>query len=214
MLINCDLGEWESREDTRELMAKIDAANVACGGHAGSVETLCYCHELAEEWAIKMGAHPGMAAERGRGDELPTRAEFVELLKRQVGIYQEAVGNPHHVKLHGTLYHAVEKDEALADLYAQFLEKERFSVFSLAGGRFSGLAKGGGLTVYEEVFADRGYQDDGTLIPRSEEGAVLDDVDLVRKNVGVLKKGGLAQTICVHSDSPHVSAILDLLRAS
>ena len=108
-IINCDLGEWEAPETTRELMSLIDAANIACGGHAGDEERMKWCVDLAAEFGVLVGAHPGLAEAGGRGEELPKPDGFRDLLEEQCARLEKIANGLHHVKLHGTLYHAVEK---------------------------------------------------------------------------------------------------------
>ena len=100
---------------------------------------------------------------------------------------------------------------ALADVYLDFLLEKEVAVFALAGGLFSQRAGAAGLVVYEEFFADRGYQVDGSLIPRGQPGAVVSNPDAVLQRMERRQEAGGNQTICVHSDSPGAVAMLSTL---
>ena len=211
ILVNCDLGEWEPPEMTQQLMSLIDAANIACGGHAGTRESMENCVQWAREREVRIGAHPGIDGAKGRGGLLPTPKEFRELLEKQCGGLAEIAGGLHHVKLHGSLYHAVEKVPELSEVYLDYLLENQWAVFSLAGGEFSREADRGGLTVFEEVFADRGYQEDGSLIPRGQPGDLVSDPREALEKVKLWRGEGRRLTVCVHSDSPGVLPMLEAL---
>lgn len=229
ILINCDIGENESDERTEKLIAWIDAANICCGVHAGGQSKTRKTLKLAAGAGVMIGAHPGMPADGGRGGELPSAEDFGKLLEKQLTnfiAYADHIETwVSYVKLHGSLYHAVEHDEALADVYLHSLQSigSGFGVFALSGGAFQKKAKRAGLIVHEEIFADRCYRPDGSLVPRSEEGALLDAETALRRfqkwrRSGLMDtvSGGTilleADTICVHSDSPDAETLLAGLR--
>lgn len=229
ILINCDLGEHETDERTARLLELVDAANICCGVHAGSEAKTRSTLLLAAQKGVLVGAHPGLPADGGRGPELPGPEAFCVLLEAQLNqfiaiadAYETWVG---YVKLHGSLYHAVEHDEVLAEVYLHCLKSVGmgFGVTSLAGGVFQKKAKAAGLVVREEIFADRGYRGDGTLLPRAEIGAVLDAETALARFEKWLGSGRMdtadggaialqAQTICVHADSPDAETLLAGLR--
>jgi UPF0271 protein len=231
LIINADLAEDEPDALTKALMGLIDAANICCGVHAGSLAKTAAALALARDAGVRVGAHPGMVAGGGRAGGLPAPAEFAKLLDRQVGSFRDlaaragvAVG---HVKLHGTLYHAVEADEALARVFLEFLANESgdLEVFALAGGRFAPLARAAGVRVIEEAFAERGYLACGRLVPRGQPGAVLVDPAAVVERLAHWRSSGqmrtldgtsfplAARTLCVHADNPQALGILRALRA-
>jgi UPF0271 protein len=130
-----------------------------------------------------------------------------------------------HVKLHGSLYHAVERDESLRERYLEFIDRQELSlsVFCLAGGKVAIEAKARGIKVYNEAFADRAYLPDGSLMPRSEAGSVLTkEQALARFEVwrrqGYMPAGDdeklllSADTLCVHGDSPGSLEMIKALR--
>lgn len=230
MILNADLAENEPDQLTAELLDWVDAANVSCGVHAGGPGKTQRALGMARDAGVSVGAHPGLGEHGGRGSRLPGVAEFGELLRRQIGEFRQladhaglAVG---HVKLHGTLYHAVEDDERLADEFVRFLTTEvpGMAVFSLAGGGFAQRARAAGVRIIEEAFADRGYLTTGGLQPRGEPGAVLSEPELVVERIGAWRASGrmpcagggsvelTAQTLCVHADNPAAAAILRALR--
>ena len=230
LLLNCDLGENESAEQTERLMARVGAANICCGVHAGSVEKTRATLELAKRFGVFVGAHPGLAIAGGRGGEFPSVAELDTLLQEQMGsftVLAGQVGVPvHYVKLHGTLYHAVEQDDQLAEVYLNRINSMDTSVgiFSLAGGRLAPAARAEGIRVWEEAFADRGYTERGQLVPRDQPGALIDGVATAVERLRHWQQTGematvdggrvafRAETVCVHSDSPNALQLLEALR--
>src|SRR5689334_13244994 len=117
--LNCDLGEGEPKAKTRALMRACASANVACGGHAGNVESMVFCVSLAKELGVRVGAHPGVwdRAGAGRNEVQLSPAELELLLLQQIGalgqVCEKSGVSLHHVKLHGTLYHLTESDRKL-----------------------------------------------------------------------------------------------------
>jgi UPF0271 protein len=228
--LNCDLGEGEPPARTRALMRRVTSVNVACGVHAGDVATMERCVRLAKAMGVKVGAHPGVAGAFGRGEVRLTPAELRRLLRAQVGELQRCTEQQgvrlHHVKLHGALYHAVEREPALGRCYVETVSREftGLTLYALAGGRLAALGQSRGLTVWEEAFLDRGYRDDGSLVPRSEAGALLTSPAPVRARLqSLLERGGWAtvsggwvnlspRTLCVHGDTPGALRLLAAIR--
>lgn len=220
--VNCDLGEGEPRARTRALMRWITSANIACGGHAGSVDSMRACVRAAKQLDVRVGAHPGPWSrdDRGRGAIATTPVELTLLLLHQIGALAVIAAGEgvrlHHVKLHGGLYHAVESDARLTRAYLDCVSAHwpRAAVYALAGGRVARAAQRAGVRCLAEAFADRAYRRDGSLVSRTEPGALVDDVDAVEARVSGLTRGkGIAavdgtrimmrvDTICVHSDTP------------
>ena len=225
--LNCDLGEGEALARTRALMRSITSANVACGGHAGDAKSMAACARLAKRYGVRLGAHPGPWDRKsmGRGQIAITPDEFEMLLLHQVGaleVVARAHGlHLHHVKLHGALYHASETNEALAHRYLASVACwwPRAKIFARAGGQVARLARRRGLNIWEEAFVDRAYQDDGSLVPRTERAALLTGLPSVIKRVQmILHRGEVLtvtggsvrlrpQTVCVHSDTPGAVAL-------
>ncbi|MFO1462128.1 MAG: 5-oxoprolinase subunit PxpA [Verrucomicrobiota bacterium] len=218
--LNSDLGEGESPARTRALMGIVTSANVACGGHAGTAETMDRCVRLAVEFSVRLGAHPGLPGAFGRGTTRISPGELELLLIHQISalmrIAKARSCTVVHVKLHGSLYHATEQEPKLTAVYLQALGRwfPGLRVLALAGGRVAAAARTSGIPVWEEAFLDRGYRRDGTLVPRGLPGAMIADVSDVRRRIrevgrgqGVETEAGgrwamRPQTWCVHADTP------------
>lgn len=212
-MLNADLGEHEPAPRTRALMGLVDMANIACGGHAGSIVTMTNAVRLALAEGVKIGAHPGMAAEFGRGEANISPADLATLILQQTSVLAAIARREgarlHHIKLHGALYHATEKSPALARAYIQTVEEffPKLKIVALAGGRVARLA---GSRAVAEVFAERGYRPDGTLIPRSESGALISNPREVVRRLPALR----GDTVCIHADSPNALRIARAVRAA
>jgi UPF0271 protein len=220
--LNCDLGEGEAPSQTRLFMRWITSANVACGGHAGDLRSMQTCVRLAKKFGVRLGAHPGLAghSDFGREQREITGDELELLLLQQVGALERLARVHrvplHHIKLHGALYHVSEADDALGRRYVRAVAQwwPGTKIYALAGGRVARMARQAGLGVWEEAFADRGYRDNGGLVPRSEPGALLRDVrTIVERLERIVERGQILtvtgktlpvqpQTICLHSDTP------------
>lgn len=229
--LNCDLGEGEPLAKTRALMQHITSANIACGGHAGDGESMRACLRLCRELGVRAGAHPGLCDREnfGRVERALTPAEFRELVAEQVEalsvIAQEEGVALTHLKLHGALYHMVEKDAGLAKALIGFVRESRpeLEIYGVPGGRIDGLAQKNGISFRGEVFADRAYTAQGLLMARSETGAVLTDLDAIAGRIREWIRSGEmvaidganfflpGDTICVHSDSPRAVEVAERL---
>jgi len=231
--INCDLGEGESREHTQALMRHLDAASIACGGHAGDDESMAACLDLARKQGVLTGAHPGFPDRTTFGRDVPSEfgsMELRELLDHQVGrlaaIARDLGTSVRHIKLHGALYHLVDHDVRLGTAYLDHIARRwpRLTILSRSGGDVSRRAGMFGLRVLAEGFLDRAYRNDGTLLPRGESGAVLEDpAEVVRRCQLLLDQGGwpsvdgtwlpiAAETLCIHGDSPGAVRMLEKIR--
>jgi UPF0271 protein len=216
MKINADLGEGEPPARTRALLRIVDLANIACGGHVGDLASM----ERTVRWAraenVSIGAHPGVEGNFGRGVGVAlSPAEFALLLTQQVGgfatVCVAAGATLHHVKLHGALYHAVENSPRLAEIYVKTLRRlfPGVSVVAFAGGGVQAAARKARVPALAEVFAERGYRADGTLVPRGQAGSLIVNPRDVAKRVPDLR----GDTICVHADSPNAVRIARAVRA-
>lgn len=221
LLLNCDLGEGESAVRTRALMREIDLANVACAGHAGDVASMETCLRLAMEHGVKPGAHPGYPdrVSRGRAAVTPTPEAFTLLLIQQIAtletVARRAGVRLHHVKLHGSLYHLTESSAPLRSVYLETLRRHwpKLTVIASAEGHVLAAARECGLKTLAEVFADRAYDRDGRLLPRTIDGALIRNARAIRTRMkSFIQTGALtavngelirlrANTVCVHSDT-------------
>jgi UPF0271 protein len=233
--LNCDLGEsfgaWTMGDDAG-VMPWITSANIACGFHAGDFSTMHKTVLLAKQHGIAIGAHVSLPDLQGFGRRemkvTPNDAHAMTLY--QVGAlaaFARAAGTRvAHVKPHGALYNMAARDAALADAIARAVRDFDASMIlvGLAGSELPRTGAALGLPVAHEAFADRRYEADGTLTPRSVQGAVIEDVDTaVAQAVKIATQGKVeirtggertlrADTICVHGDRPDAALFARRLR--
>lgn len=228
--LNADLGE--GCENDSALMPLITSANIACGFHAGDAQTMRQSVLLALKHGVAIGAHPSFPDRENFGRtamQLPPEVVYAQMLY-QIGalaaIARAEGGALTHVKPHGMLYNQAAKDPALAEAIASAVYRIDPSLI-LVGLAGSELIRAGvhyGLATREEVFADRGYLADGSLVPRSEAGALIhDDDEAVARtlemvlNGRVMSRDGVwatvnAQTVCLHGDGAQALAFARRLR--
>lgn len=225
--LNCDLGEGAGHD--AELMPMVTSANIACGAHAGDLESMIETVELAAKHRVHIGAHPGYfdLHDFGRKEREINGPEAGRIVLMQVEqLYEVAGEKMTHVKLHGALYNQVSRDLYLAESVATDLGRlwPQLTVYALAGSTFARAARSRGLRVAEEVFADRTYQRDGTLTPRSQPNALITDENAAVAQVMQLVQRGtvfatdgteiplIADTVCLHGDAPQAVAFAKRLR--
>ena len=222
--LNCDLGEGAGHD--AELMTLITSANIACGGHAGDERTMRATVELALKQGVGIGAHPGLNDREhfGRRETPITPAEAQTLVLAQIRalqlIVQPCGGRLVHVKPHGALYNMTARDMALARAVAEAVREfdPQLVLFGLAGSQLLSAGRACGLRVASEVFADRTYQPDGSLTPRSRPEALIQNEDAAVAQVLRMVREGRVQavngtdvpvqvdTVCVHGDGLHAVA--------
>lgn len=221
--INCDMGESFGRytlgSDT-DILDYITSANIACGFHAGDSGTMHRTVVAALQKGVGIGAHPGLpdlvGFGRRRMDITPTEA--YDMVVYQIGAlygFVKAQGaKMQHVKPHGALYNMAAKDFALADAIAQavYNVNPTLILYGLAGSELIRAGKQVGLRTASEVFADRTYQQDGSLTSRQEAGALIEDdaasiaqvVEMVTRAQVTAQHGEkvsvTAETVCIHGD--------------
>jgi 5-oxoprolinase (ATP-hydrolysing) subunit A len=235
--LNADLGEsfgaWTMGSDA-ELLQVIASANIACGFHAGDPVVMRETVRLAIGNGVSLGAHPAFPDLQGFGRRVMQLSpkELEATLLYQVGALQAMAaaegGRVTHVKPHGALNNMACADEAMAATVARAVKALDPQLILLAPA-LSALERAGeaaGLRVAREVFADRSYQADGQLTPRSQPGAVLHDAaDCVRHVQRMLDAGGIVtadgqrlptpiHSICVHGDGPAAVAAARAIRAA
>lgn len=218
--LNCDLGEGGPHDAA--LMPLISSANIACGGHAGDEPTMRATIALAMKQGVAIGAHPGLAdrANFGRIERPLSDAEARELVLTQIGnlqrLAEELGARLVHVKPHGALYNMAARDPALARAVARAVYEadSRLALVGLAGSRLTEAGAECGLRVLHEVFADRTYQADGSLTPRSQPDALIRHESVAAAQVLRMVRDGIvratdgsevpirADTVCVHGDNP------------
>jgi UPF0271 protein len=237
--LNCDMGESFGRYTLgcdAEVMPLISSANIACGFHAGDPTVMHKTVRLAAEHGVGVGAHPAFPdlVGFGRREMKLSPRELRNAIIYQLGALQgfaRVAGVPlQHIKLHGALYTLTMHDEAMSQIVVDAIQAfdESLIVFGLGDSPFMTIAQRFGLKTAREVFADRGYNDDGTLVPRQQPGAVITDSTAVVERVlemvterRVTSVTGTKislnfETVCVHGDTPgateHVRRIVAALR--
>jgi len=218
--LNADLGEGAGHDD--ELLALVTSANIACGFHAGDAETIRRSIEAARDRQVAVGAHPSLFDRENFGrKELPVKPDEVfDAVVYQLGIFQAiadaAKVRPNHVKPHGALYNMAVRDQELANAIGRAIAKVDTKLILFAPQN-SALARAGetsGLQIAHEVFADRNYLSDGSLVPRTRPDALLHDPEeAASRVVRMLGEGKVrsvegvdvdvrAETVCLHGDTP------------
>lgn len=224
ILINCDLGEWETQEKTTRLMENIHMANIACGGHAGSKASIQLCDSLARQNGVLTGAHPGVMGNKGRSiPEGFTLDDFIHVLENQIQFYLDAGAYLHHIKLHGALYHLSEHNSQVRSVLLDYVSKHETKLVCLAGGEVAREALIRNIPILQEAFLDRQYQSNGCPVPRNEPNAMLTNLDEIKTRIAYLGETGelkdsegdsfpvVVDTLCIHSDSPNST---DIARAA
>lgn len=215
MTLNCDLGEGIGNDAA--LMPYIDEANIACGFHAGDAFTMRETVALCIRHGVKMGAHPSYLDREnfGRKEIELSPEEIYLLVKKQIEtlnqIVKTAGGTLNHVKPHGALYNTSAKNPEVAKAIAKAVKDVSgdLILFGLKGSLSIEVAQKMDLKTAEEAFADRRYENDGTLTPRSQPGACFTDVQDVLNQVEKIK----ADTWCIHGDGPHALEFAKALKA-
>lgn len=234
--LNCDMGEgfgpWPMGNDA-ELMKFVSSANIACGFHAGDPATMRKTVEVAVKRGVAIGAHPGFPDLQGFGRRAMSLRpqEIYDLVLYQVAALKgicEANGTKlRHVKPHGALYNQAAADAAMAGAIANAVAKldPNLIVYGLSGSFLISAAKTAGLRAASEVFADRTYQENGSLTPRTDPNALVADpaeaarqaLQMVAEKIVISTSGKAvnlnAETICIHGDSEHAVEFASAIRA-
>lgn len=235
--LNCDLGEgfgtWTMGDD----LAMLDLAssvNIACGFHAGDPDIMLETVRLAKQRGINIGAHPGYRDLHGFGRRpLPglSSSQIEAMIAYQIGALQAVAAlaghRVSHVKAHGALSNVACADATTARAIASAIKAVDPSLFFVVLPKTE-LVKAGdaaGLALIHEVFADRAYEDDAQLVPRSKPGSVLHDTDQIASRVvrmvqdkAIISTSGKVikvdiDTVCIHGDTPGAVAIARAVRA-
>jgi UPF0271 protein len=218
--LNADLGEGAGHD--KELLALVSSANIACGMHAGNAQMMREALLAAKERGVAVGAHPSFDDREhfGRREVSLPPHEIFTLLVYQLGAFQALAHSlgikPRHVKPHGALYNMAAREEEIADsiVRAIMAVDRKLILFAPTNTELSRAAEGNELHVAREVFADRNYMPDGSLVPRDHRQALLHDpVEAANRVYGMLRENKVraidgsilrveADTICVHGDTP------------
>jgi UPF0271 protein len=200
----------------------VTSANVACGVHAGDERTMDATVRAAARHGVAIGAHPSYPDRENFGRTAMARtpeqisADVSEQIRTLDAIARVHGTRLHHVKAHGALYNVAARDRTVADAISRavYAIDPQLSVVGLAGGEQLTSARAFGLRAVAEVFADRGYRPDGSLIPRGEPGALIDDIDAAVAQALALARSGAGETICLHGDGPHALEFAHAIRAA
>lgn len=233
--LNCDLGEsygaYMIGMDER-IIPLISSANIACGFHASDSLVMEKTVKLAAENGVAMGAHPGFPDLQGFGRrEMKMSPEEVKAFTiYQVGAlatFAKAAGKRlQHVKPHGALYNMAGKDEKLALAICEGIKQvdENLIVLGQSGSQMQFAAQALKLSFAKEVFADRAYEEDGSLVARSKPGAMIEDEqEAVSRVVRMIKEGKVTaisgkdisievDSVCVHRDGPKALAFVEKIK--
>ena len=230
--LNADLGEGGANDSA--LLQLVSSANIACGFHAGDAGLMVQSVREALKYGVAVGAHPGYPDRENFGRtamDLPPETVYAQTLY-QIGalaaIVQAQGGELQHVKPHGMLYNQAAKDPALADAIARAVRDcdSQLILVGLAGSELIRAGQRLGLTTRQEVFADRGYQPDGSLVPRTQAGALItDEGKALAQTLEMVRAGRVtavdgtsanvqADTVCLHGDGEHALQFARRLRAA
>ena len=235
--LNSDLGESFGRYTLGmddKIIPLITSANVACGYHASDPVVMEKTIALAKEAGIRVGAHPGFPDLMGFGrrnmNVSPAEAKAYTLYQLGAldGFCRAAGVKLQHVKPHGAFYNMAAKDYKLSVAICEAIKNfdKDLIVLALSGGELAKAAKDMGLRTALEVFADRGYEEDGTLVDRRKEGAIITDeqeaIDRVIRMVKEKKVTAVtgrdisiqADSVCVHGDGVKALAFVEKIRAA
>ena len=227
--LNSDLGEGVGGDAA--VFGLVTSANVACGGHAGDEASMRACVALAIEHGVSLGAHPSYPDREGFGrrdteiDADQLRAEIADQIAALAGIATSAGTRVRYLKPHGALYNRVAVDPVQADTVALAAKDAGLPLLGLAGTAIQAAADRHGLLFFREAFVDRAYLPDGTLAPRSVDGAVITDpIVAAERAVRMVLDGTVPamdgtvlrvelDSLCVHGDTSGAVAMAMAVRA-
>lgn len=230
--LNADLGEGMGADSA--LLDLVSSASIACGGHAGTPATMRSALIAATARGVTIGAHPGFADPEhfGRRRLLLPPAELDAQVRDQVSTLMDMAtdigADIRYVKLHGALANMAAEEPAIAAVAFAAVSglKSGLGVLAIDNSAQVEVAEGLGFPVVREAYADRAYQSNGLLVPRSEPGAVLHDAGLIAERAVRLATEGVlvaidgtvfetaAQSLCVHGDTPEAVEIARTVRES
>lgn len=227
--INCDLGEGLPND--AELMPYISSCNIACGGHAGTVETIDKTIALALKNKVKIGAHPSYPDKENFGRKLMQISpnELQKSLENQLQLFIDRLklqnAKLHHIKAHGALYNASAKDKSIAEIIIKSVKSIAENVFLYVpfNSKIEKIAKENNLNIKYEAFIDRNYNENGSLVSRDKENAVITNPKEALQHLLKMVKNQQIQTIsgkkittkadtfCIHGDHKNAIGLLKYL---
>lgn len=210
MNLNSDIGEGAGEDEA--ILAQIDSANICCGVHAGSVMITIATAWRCQKLGVQVGAHPGYddRAGFGRVDRSVSAKEIEALIAFQVASIA-AVAPIAYIKPHGALYHRCQRDAEAADALARVAKSVGVGIMGQPEFEIVAAAGRADVPAYREGFADRLMLPDGSLVPRTQEGSVLNPV-LAAQQAVTLARSGRFDTICVHGDTKGAGVVAAAVR--
>lgn len=214
--LNADLGEGIG--DDAAMLALVSSASIACGGHAGDEATMREAVRHAVAHRVRIGAHPSYPDREHFGrrpltlDPTTLRTLLTEQVRSLAQIAHDGGAHVSYLKPHGALYNTAMTHDAVATVVLDVAETALATpmpVMCLPGSRLRALAIGRGIATITEGFADRAMRPDGTLVPRSQPGAVLHEPEQIAARV--VELAGRVESICLHGDTP---GAVELARAA
>lgn len=221
IVLNLDGGEHD--DEPEALYALADVVHIACGGHAGDEASMDRVVQACLRSGTRFGAHPSYDDREGFGrraqEVLPEllAASIAEQCTRLLRVAERHGAGLVSAKPHGALYHAAHADEATARACVAGVARALgtgVAIVGLAGGALERAALAAGLAYQREAFADRGVRADGSLVPRGEPGALIEDEAVAAARARALAARGDVDTLCVHADTPGAVAIARAVRAT
>lgn len=235
--LNCDMGESFGNYicgSDDEVVPFITSANVACGFHASDPLVMQKTVAMCKKNNVSVGAHPGFPdlVGFGRRKMQVSPAELKAMVMYQIGALQAfCLANGvslAHVKPHGAMYNMAGKDEKMAMAICEgiYAVNPKLILLGLAGSKLLTAAKKTGLRIAQEVFADRAYEEDGSLVARNKAGAMItDETEAIARVISMIKMQRVqaitgkeiavkADSICLHGDSPKAVLFAQKIRSA
>jgi UPF0271 protein len=216
--LNADLGE--GFPDDEAILRRVSSAGICCGAHAGGREVSLRAIEAAVRFRVVIGAHPGYPDREGFGrrEQVVSGAQAEAMVREQLDRFEgwaaEVGALVQFIKPHGALYNQAQRDPRIAAGVIAAVIDRGLPILGLPGSVLEHQAQSMGLRFVAEGFADRRYRADGSLVPRSEPGAVIEDPIEVESQTISLVEGGRVETICLHGDDPQASNLADRIRSA
>ena len=230
--INVDLGEGVGNES--QLMPHISSCNIACGGHAGDIETMRTVVKLAKKHGVKIGAHPSFPDKENFGRkamEMPSVVLYKSIKKQMrdlLNILKDEHARLHHIKPHGALYNVAAVDEKIAKTIIEAIKSIAIPIKLYVPYKsvIADVAIKNNIAIKYEAFADRNYNDDLTLVSRAENNALINDEVIMFnhvyrmistekvKAISGAETAIIADTFCIHGDNLEAVNLVKALRAN
>jgi 5-oxoprolinase (ATP-hydrolysing) subunit A len=217
--LNADVGEGLGPEKDRALMAQVSSVSIACGGHAGDAQSMASTVASAQELGLRIGAHPSYPDRPGFGRTTMAiaagdlRSAIEAQVLSLVGIAGRLGAKVSYLKPHGALYNDAARDPSLFELIRELGDELGLPVMTLAsrlGARKESQSEPVPFDPIREGFIDRGYAADGSLIPRSEPGALIKDP--AQAAAQAVRLAPCVDSLCVHSDTPDALSLITAAR--